>query len=121
MESGNNIAGFSIEEVVHHIELNFWETWSNFGRGPGCQLHDEGDALWFETPIPIVPYNTVMKFQVQENVDKRVETIVNHFRRRNVTQLWLIHASATPTLPTYLQQHGLRFRRRIVPDNAAIQ
>ena len=108
MESGNNIAGFSIEEVVHHIELNFWETWSNFGRGPGCQLHDEGDALWFETPIPIVPYNTVMKFQVQENVDKRVETIVNHFRRRNVTQLWLIHASATPTLPTYLQQHGLR-------------
>ena len=41
MESENNIAGFSIEEVIHHVELNFWETWSNFGRGPGCQLHDE--------------------------------------------------------------------------------
>lgn len=35
MTASNGIAGFSIEEVIQQIKVNFWETWSNFGRGPG--------------------------------------------------------------------------------------
>ena len=55
MSKVDQIPGFSTEEVIHQVELNLWETWSNFGRGPGCILHDEPDALWFETPIPVLP------------------------------------------------------------------
>lgn len=104
-----NIAGFPIDEVVHQVELNLWETWSNFGRGPGCSLHDEGDVLWFETPIPVLPYNTVLKFQVENNIDKRVDALVNRFKERNVPQLWIVHPSYRPKdLPERLEKRGLQ-------------
>ena len=41
--------------LIIELEANLWEFWSTFGRGPGGTLHDEGDALWFENPIPIIP------------------------------------------------------------------
>jgi len=109
MNEITGIAGFSMEEVIRQVELNIWEVWSNFGRGPGCALHDEGDVLWFETPIPVVPYNTVMKFQVQENIDQKIDAIVNYFRERHVTQLWFVHPSASPKdLPERLLKRGLQ-------------
>ena len=101
--------GFSIEEVIHEIELNLWETWSNFGRGPGCTLHDESDALWFETPIPVLPYNTVLKFQVERDVDSRIDTMINRYTERSVPLLWIVHPSSLPhDLPERLQQRGLQ-------------
>jgi GNAT superfamily N-acetyltransferase len=101
--------GFSIEEVIHEIELNLWETWSNFGRGPGCTLHDESDALWFETPIPVLPYNTVIKFQVERDVDARIDSMINRYTERNVPLLWIVHPSSRPhDLPERLQQRGLQ-------------
>lgn len=42
---------------IHELEVNLWGMWSHFGRGQGCILHDEGEILWYETPIPIIPYN----------------------------------------------------------------
>jgi GNAT superfamily N-acetyltransferase len=103
------IQGFSIEEVIHQIELNLWETWSNFGRGPGCTLHDENDALWFETPIPVLPYNTVIKFQVERDVDSRIDSMINRYTERNVPLLWIVHPSSLPhDLPERLQQRGLQ-------------
>ena len=101
------IPGYTKEEVIHQIELNLWETWSNFGRGPGCTLHDQGDALWFETPIPILPYNTVLKFQVNENVDQRMDALIQGFANRNVTPLWIVHHTSTPgDLAERLQKRG---------------
>ena len=101
--------GFSIEEVIHEIELNLWETWSNFGRGPGCTLHDESDALWFETPIPVLPYNTVLKFQVERDVDSRIDSMINRYTERNVPLLWIVHPSSLPhDLPERLEQRGLQ-------------
>jgi len=101
------IPGYTREEVIHQIELNLWETWSNFGRGPGCTLHDEGDALWFETPIPIIPYNTVLKFQVERDADERIEELVRGYAKRNVAPLWIVHPSSLPIdLPERLQKHG---------------
>lgn len=101
------IPGYSEEKIVHEIELNLWETWSNFGRGPGCTLHDEGDALWFETPIPTIPYNTVLKFHVEHDADRRIETLIQGYAKRNVTPLWIVHPSSFPTdLPERLVQFG---------------
>lgn len=109
MDTRIGIPGFSQEEVVHQIELNLWETWSNFGRGPGCTLHDEEDALWFETPIPILPYNTVLRFQVKNNVDERIDSLVHCYASRNVGQLWIVHPSSLPgDLPERLAMRGLQ-------------
>jgi hypothetical protein len=101
--------GYSQEEVIHQVELNLWETWSNFGRGPGCTLHDEDDTLWFETPIPILPYNTDLRFQVEHNIDERIDFLVNKYKERNVPQLWIVHPSAQPgDLTERLQKRGLQ-------------
>lgn len=109
MSEVEGIPGFSKEEVIHQVELNLWETWSNFGRGPGCTLHDESDVLWFETPIPILPYNTVLKFQVEQDVDSRIDALVNRYAERGVPQLWIVHPSSLPIdLSAKLQQRGLQ-------------
>lgn len=101
------IPGYTKEEIIHQIELNLWETWSNFGRGPGCTLHDEGDTLWFETPIPILPYNTVLKFQVKEDVDQRIDALIQGYAKRKVIPLWIIHHTSTPSdLAERLQKRG---------------
>ena len=96
MSEVEGIPGYSKEEVIHQVELNLWETWSNFGRGPRCTLHDESDALWFETPIPIMPYNTVLRFQVEDDVDQRIDSLINRYADRSVTQLWIVHPSSLP-------------------------
>ena len=101
------ISGYTKEEIIHQVELNLWETWSNFGRGPGCTLHDEGDTLWFETPIPIIPYNTVLKFQVEEKVDERIDTLIQGYAERKVIPLWIVHHTSTPgDLAKRLQKRG---------------
>lgn len=105
----NTIAGFSTEEVVHQVELNLWETWSNFGRGPGCTLHDDGSTLWFETPIPVLPYNTIIKFQVGNNADQRIDALIQRYAERKVPLLWIVHPSSIPNdLPERLQKRGLQ-------------
>ena len=105
MSEVEGIPGYTKEEILHQVELNLWETWSNFGRGPGCTLHDEGDVLWFETPIPILPYNTVMKFQVRKNVDERMDMLIEGYAKRKVTPLWIVATSSIPTdIPERLQK-----------------
>jgi len=109
MSEFDGISGFSKEHVTHQIELNLWETWSNFGRGPGCTLHDEEDTLWFETPIPTLPYNTVLKFQVQQDVDRKIDHLISCYQERNVSILWIVHPSHLPLdLPEHLQKRGLQ-------------
>ena len=68
--------------LLHELEANLWEAWSMFGRSPGCSLHEKDDQLWFETPIPIIPYNGVLRFQAKSNVDQKIDIIVEHFARK---------------------------------------
>ena len=100
---------FSKDAVIHQVELNLWETWSNFGRGPGCTLHDEKDTLWFETPIPVLPYNTVLKFQVEQDADRRIDSMISRYAERKVPLLWIVHPSSLPLdLGQRLQERGLQ-------------
>ena len=92
----NEIAGHTRDEIVRLVEENLWATWSNFGRAPGCSLHDEGDLVWFETPIPVHPYNTILKFQVEEDVDQRIDALLGHLTARGVPVLWILHPSSRP-------------------------
>ncbi len=95
--------------LIREIEQNLWETWSTFGHGPGCALREEEDALWLETPIPIIPYNGVLRFQVQDNVDQRIDSIVERYSRRTGQFMWIVHPSSQPPdLRDRLQRRGLK-------------
>lgn len=105
----SDIGSLDRPTLIHELEENLCEMWSNFGRGPGCALHDQGDALWFDNPIPIIPYNGILRFQVRENVDDRIEAIVDHYRARGVAFMWILHpTSLPPDLPERLQARGLQ-------------
>ncbi len=110
MHGRTAVAATVSEALVRETELNLWDTWSNFGCGPGCTLHDEKDVIWFETPIPIVPYNTILKFQVDAQVEQRIDAILDHLRKRQVAVLWIVHPSTSPPdLPERLQKRGLMY------------
>ena len=109
MNGPSSVSGFNTEDLIREIEFNFWETWSNFGCAPACALHDEGDALWFETPIPIIPYNVILKFQVERNINQKIDEILSHFIRRKVSFLWVVHPSSLPLdIGDRLQKRGLQ-------------
>lgn len=110
MNGPSSVSGFNTEVLIHEIEFNFWETWSNFGLASGCELHDEDDALWFETPIPIIHYNVILKFQVERNINQKVDELISHFIRRKVSFLWVVHSSSLPLdIRDRLQKHGLLY------------
>ncbi|HUF52876.1 MAG TPA: hypothetical protein VMR52_03770 [Dehalococcoidia bacterium] len=82
--------------------------WSRFGRGNACRLHDPDGAIWFDTPIPTLPYNMVIKFVVGEDADQRINEIFDHYGRRKVPFAWLVHPSAQPgDLSDRLRARGL--------------
>jgi ribosomal protein S18 acetylase RimI-like enzyme len=108
MDNENVIAGFPENAVLQALEHNLWEFWSWFGRGPDCVLHDEGDALWFESPIPTLPYNMILRFAVTSDIDSRLDSIIEHYRHRRVAFLWIIHPSSMPKdLGDRLSKRGL--------------
>ena len=96
--------------LISEIEQNLWETWSNYGCGPECTLHDEEDVLWFETPIPIIPYNGVLRFRVKEGIDEMIDRLIERFHGRGVEFTWLVHPSSfPPDLADRLQKRGLKY------------
>jgi GNAT superfamily N-acetyltransferase len=82
--------------AIGALEENFWALWSRFGRSDGCHLHDEPDALWYETPIPTLPYNAVLRFSATQGVDQSIDRIFGRFRGRKVPFIWIVHPSAKP-------------------------
>lgn len=96
------------DDPVRELEANLWETWSIFGRGTGCALYEKDGLLWFETPIPIVPYNGVLKSQLQADVDQRIDEVVQHFRQKQAQFMWIVHPSSSPPdLRARLSSRGL--------------
>jgi ribosomal protein S18 acetylase RimI-like enzyme len=95
-------------EFPDALEENLWSMWSQFGRARGCALHDSAQALWFETPIPVPPYNMVVRFQADPSeADGFIDRIFARFRERGAPFLWLVHPSARPgDLTQRLQRRG---------------
>jgi GNAT superfamily N-acetyltransferase len=90
------------------LEENFWSRWSQFGRAPGCALHESAAALWYETPIPTPPYNMVIRYRGGDRDDAAIDAIFAHFKARGVPFLWFMHPSTTPAdLPARLRARGL--------------
>jgi GNAT superfamily N-acetyltransferase len=102
------VLDFTKEEAFNALEENLWNMWANFGKAPGCSLHEEEHALWFETPIPIIPYNGVLRFNAQDDIDKEINSIIKTYLQRGVPYMWILHPSAKPDdLKERLLKRGL--------------
>jgi ribosomal protein S18 acetylase RimI-like enzyme len=96
-------------DVVTEIEEAFVSHWSVFGRWAKGELHEEKGVLWFETPIKHLPYNAVIRTQIDGEADAAVSGVVERFRARGVQFFWLVHPSARPAdLSERLAAHGLQ-------------
>jgi GNAT superfamily N-acetyltransferase len=105
----NKIDALDESTLIHELETNLWEMWSTFGCGPRCALHDENEVLWFENSIPIIPYNGILKFQAQEDIDQKIDRLVNRFHERGVAFMWILHPTSLPQdLPERLEKRGLQ-------------
>ena len=91
-----SVASLPESEKIRALEENHWSLWSYFGRGEGCALHDTPELLRFDTPIPTLPYNAVLRFREGGDVDARIDAIFAHYQDRGVPFVWLVHPSSSP-------------------------
>jgi GNAT superfamily N-acetyltransferase len=102
------IAGASERAIRDALERNLWALWSRFGRGEECVLHEHEDALFFDTPIPTLPYNAVLHFCAVSDLERRIDAIFEHYRQRDVPFIWIVHPTAQPSdLGERLRARGL--------------
>ena len=92
-------AGASEEVIRDAMERNLWTLWSRFGLGDECVLHEQEDSLFFDTPIPTLPYNAVLRFCVASDVERRIDAVFEHYRQRDVPFIRLVHPTAQPSDP----------------------
>jgi len=98
----------AVEAAITGLEENLWDMWSCFGRGDGCTLVDRPDLLRFETPIPYIPYNSVLRFRGDERTDGVIDEVIAAYRSRDVPLMWVVHPTARPgDLGARLEARGL--------------
>lgn len=99
---------------VEAIELAYMSQWAHFGQGPGGHFHNEGDLIWTEAPVSQLPYNAVLRTRLDENVDERIDAMIDYFRKRDVQFMWAVHPTARPAdLARRLAEHGLTFAEQM--------
>lgn len=98
----------SHDELVTALQENLWSLWTRFGRGEGCRLYEDGQVTYFDTPILRAPYNTVLRFEVEDSADERIDRILAHYKQREITPVWLVHPTSKPVdLVQRLEARGL--------------
>lgn len=96
----------AVEEIEEALVLH----WSNFGRIPGGELHEEKGVTWFETPVQRLPYNGVIRTRLPDDqrADEVVERICERMRTRGTDLFWMETPNgAPPDLGARLKGHGL--------------
>lgn len=98
----------SFADDIEAIEQAFISQWAHFGQGPNGEFHIEEDLVWTEAPVPQLPYNAVLRSQLGDEADARIDELIDHFRSRGVQFMWLVMPSARPAdLARRLAQRGL--------------
>jgi ribosomal protein S18 acetylase RimI-like enzyme len=93
--------------AVAALESNLNAFWSRFGRAAGSRLHDDGRALWYESPIAAVPYNGVLRCDAGTD-DRLIDRICARFRERKVPFVWFVPPSlASDRMDAALRARGL--------------
>ncbi|MGE5690982.1 MAG: GNAT family N-acetyltransferase [Pseudomonadota bacterium] len=100
--------------AVREIEEALVGHWSHLGRWPKGALVEEHGTLRYETPIPSLPYNGVIRTTIIGDPDEVVADVLDTFRRRDVECLWWVHPSALPgDLGRRLAANGLSAVERV--------
>jgi hypothetical protein len=87
----------AVDEAVGDIEAALAAHWSYLGRWRQGALVDEGGVLRYETPIPHLPYNGVIRTHLAgDDPDRQIAAVAESFARRSVQFLWWEHPTAPP-------------------------
>ncbi|HYM40927.1 MAG TPA: GNAT family N-acetyltransferase, partial [Thermoplasmata archaeon] len=80
-----------------------------WGRGPGCEVHEDRGITWFATGLPDPLFNGVMTAQLAaEEVARRIDELLAEFRNRGLPLEWTVGSSTVPPeLGRHLQAKGL--------------
>ena len=104
------------DERLQGIEAGFVRQWRNMGLWPGATLHDDSGLLWFETPIPHLPYNGIIRTAIPPELDAHavIARVVSSLRERSWPFYWICWPTRQPEdLPGRLAQLGLDLVERV--------
>ena len=109
----------SEKALVDAIEQNCIDFFMEYGRGPGCEVHEDRGVTWFATGLPDPLFNGVMTARLaDEEVDRRIDDLITEFHRRGLPLEWTVGSSTVPQdLGTNLRRKGLP-HRLVVPGMA---
>ena len=97
-------------ERIAAISSSFTAHWRHFGLYPGSNLRDEHGVLWFESSIRHLPYNGVIRTEIDDprDVEAVVAKVTGSFRQRGVPFMWVVLPTDRPAnLGSVLAAHGL--------------
>lgn len=104
----------TVDDHVADVEGALVDYWSRLGRWPEGGLVDDRGALRYETPVPKVPYNGVIRSHLEGDPDAVVTDTLGSFAARSVECMWVVHPSARPAdLGDRLRRHGLALVERV--------
>jgi len=96
------------QAVVEEIEEALVGHWSHFGRWASGALIEDAGTVRYETPIPQLPYNGVVRTWIRHGPEEVIERVLDSFSGRDVDFVWWHHPSAVPrNLGDRLTAHGL--------------
>ncbi len=96
------------ERLLRELEVNFWEGWTYFGKGKNSKLVESENVIWYRTPLPYIPYNAVIKFQVAKNADEEIDAVIEQCSAGGHDIVWVITPSSEPKdLKMRLEKRGL--------------
>ncbi len=103
------LSDFSHHALVDAIEQNCIDFFMEWGRGPGCEVHEDRGITWFVTGMPDPLLNGVMTARLApEEVGRRVDELLAEFRKRRLPLEWTVGSSTVPQdLGRHLQAKGL--------------
>ena len=86
-----------------------------YGRAPGCEVHEDRGVTWFATGLQHPLFNGVMTAQLApRDVDRRIDELVQEFQARGLPLEWTVGTSTVPReLGAHLEATGLRHVVRV--------
>ena len=97
--------------VIEEAEAALVAQWSVLARAPGGELHEQDGVRWYETPIPSLPYNGVVRTRLPDGAeaDAVITRVLERYRSRGVQHLWFVAPSSRPAnLGRRLEAQGLQ-------------
>jgi ribosomal protein S18 acetylase RimI-like enzyme len=99
---------FSPATLVNAIERNAIEGVKAWANWPEMEYREDYDMVSTLTNIPSALFNNVLKAQLKsDNIEERIDTVLERARMRNIPMSWWIGPSTTPSkLGLYLEAQG---------------